>query len=433
MYQKTASKSICQFLYECHAFLNPFNSIICIRDDKIQEMKRQRFKREKGEDEGVEEDETVSFIELPPNNLSKLPEKGILKNMPKADSASDKEKWGDEMSQSDNQEVLSQSDAAGERSSDVLTEVERTLKSMNGYHEDILEALRNAASHRGASQSNLTEELRKSLSEGIPDFGIGMAKGSGDKLNESAENVEDTVPPCGPIRIRNLEDLIRQLERHPSRHMSPSGSEDIRFSETEADRHYHMDRQELGSCAESQRCAMETDSGRFVFGRFRQPSVSTERSHKGSHGDDAGSSRDDGGRGYMRQRMASGFEQEVEPEVEEVENGEFVCKHLMRSASEEGLSSSVKREHSFERNLNSGHHEKMLKGQTFDYFPSPPSEDSYPDSYEENASFPAPSVSSGSRSGSNDQVFLERQARQDRRERTSGDSKGKVKYKEYAH
>jgi len=55
-----------------------------------------------------------------------------------------KEKWCEE-SQSDNQEVLSvlmspdgtRSDRMGGASS--LSDVERTLKSLNGYHEDILQ------------------------------------------------------------------------------------------------------------------------------------------------------------------------------------------------------------------------------------------------------------------------------------------------------
>lgn len=56
------------------------------------------------------EEETVSFIDLPPNNLSKLPEKGILKKpCPYGGDICMKEKWGED-SQSDNQEILSQSD-----------------------------------------------------------------------------------------------------------------------------------------------------------------------------------------------------------------------------------------------------------------------------------------------------------------------------------
>lgn len=247
------------------------------------------------------EEESVSFIDLQHNNLSKLPEKkGILKKhggygLVMVDG---KDKWGDD-SQSDNLEIMSQSDnnigemmvpgggggggAGGGGSS--MSEVERTLKSLNGYHEDILEALRNAASHRGAtatpsgSTSLLSEEiLRKTLQDcsnagGYTDYGkrvssqekicempqthTVMVEGSPSRLHihqhqhqqqQPDEDEDDEVPPCGPIRIRNLEDLIRQLEHH-SRHMSPSGSEDIRMSETEADRHYRLESSSV--CSES--------------------------------------------------------------------------------------------------------------------------------------------------------------------------------------
>jgi len=120
------------------------------------------------------EEDAVSFIDLPSNNLSKLPEKGILKKSgPYGTVVADvcKEKWSED-SQSDNQEILSQSDnnmGPDMMGGGAISSVERTLKSLNGYHEDILEALRNAASHRGAatpsgSSSLLSEEiLRKSL------------------------------------------------------------------------------------------------------------------------------------------------------------------------------------------------------------------------------------------------------------------------------
>ncbi|XP_071515149.1 disintegrin and metalloproteinase domain-containing protein unc-71 isoform X3 [Panulirus ornatus] len=203
------------------------------------------------------EDEAVSFIELPPNNLSKIPEKGILKKSYGLLTPAEKEKWGEE-SQSDNNDVLSQSDNNADPECQV-SEVERTLKSLNGYHEDIIDALKRAASHRSGATSMSSDELHTAPHDTYPRFPPGAAaiggpaeftrlKASHEKLADSGGE-DDQVPPCGPIRIRNLEDLIRQLEHHPSRHMSPSGSEEIRMSETEADRHYRLD---SSSCTESQ-------------------------------------------------------------------------------------------------------------------------------------------------------------------------------------
>jgi hypothetical protein len=120
------------------------------------------------------EEDTVSFIDLPSNNLSKLPEKGILKKSgPYGTVLGDvcKEKWSED-SQSDNQEILSQSDnnmGPDMMGGGAISSVERTLKSLNGYHEDVIQALRNASLHRGVptpsgSSSLLSEEiLRKSL------------------------------------------------------------------------------------------------------------------------------------------------------------------------------------------------------------------------------------------------------------------------------
>ncbi|XP_042243207.1 disintegrin and metalloproteinase domain-containing protein 23-like isoform X7 [Homarus americanus] len=203
------------------------------------------------------EDEAVSFIELPSNNLSKIPEKGILKKSYGLLTPAEKEKWGEE-SQSDNNDVLSQSDNNADPECQV-SEVERTLKSLNGYHEDIIDALKRAASHRSGATSLSSDELHTAHHDTYPRFPPGASalggpaeftrlKASHEKLADSGGE-EEQVPPCGPIRIRNLEDLIRQLEHHPSRHMSPSGSEEIRMSETEADRHYRLD---SSSCTESQ-------------------------------------------------------------------------------------------------------------------------------------------------------------------------------------
>ncbi|XP_055712336.1 disintegrin and metalloproteinase domain-containing protein unc-71 isoform X4 [Phlebotomus papatasi] len=270
---------------------------------------------------------------------------GILKKHPYGFIIADggagaKDKWVED-GQSDNMELMATqseggmpSQAGGAPQGGVAaSEVERTLKSLNGYHEDILEALRNAASHRGTGAGNtpsgsgsISEELlRKTLQEcNTATLGYGEYKrGSGSKAS-SKENICDGVQPhsvlvepsqsgtmlhhhrgplppemeddggpsVGPLRIRNLEDLIRQLEHHSSRHMSPSGSEDIRMSETEADRHYRLD--SSAACSESSqgstqqlaqqqktatilssfssRCRPRSDDeSRFVYGRYRHP------------------------------------------------------------------------------------------------------------------------------------------------------------------
>ncbi|XP_042884522.1 disintegrin and metalloproteinase domain-containing protein unc-71-like [Penaeus japonicus] len=238
-----------------------YRSLDSCREHKLQTMRRSGPPAggSQSEEEALQsgEDEAVSFIELPPNNLSKIPEKGILKKSYGLLTPAEKEKWGEE-SQSDNNDVLSQSDNNADPDSQV-SEVERTLKSLNGYHEDIIDALKRAASHRSGATSMSSDELHTAHHDTYPRFSHGAAavggpaeftrlKASHEKLADSGGE-DDQVPPCGPIRIRNLEDLIRQLEHHPSRHMSPSGSEEIRMSETEADRHYRLD---SSSCTESQ-------------------------------------------------------------------------------------------------------------------------------------------------------------------------------------
>ncbi|XP_018397125.1 PREDICTED: disintegrin and metalloproteinase domain-containing protein 19 isoform X9 [Cyphomyrmex costatus] len=222
------------------------------------------------EDGGTGAEEVVSFIDLPPNNLTKLPEKGILK------------KHG-----------------GYGLGGGAIEHVERTLNQLNGYHEDILEVLKNAASRRDLvgtpSGSNLLDEdaLRKSLAEcGYPDVYRKDTDGQDNGIDNGQEEEDDDVelqPPCGTIRIRNLEDLIRQLEHRASARpymtgqMSPSGSEEIRTSETEPDRHYRIDSSVCSESSQgSRRCSRgrDEDASRFVYGRYRQP---TSRSPYGNH------------------------------------------------------------------------------------------------------------------------------------------------------
>lgn len=220
--------------------------------------------------------------------LKQLPEKGILKKHGYGLVLSDnnKEKWGEN---GDNMELMVQQQD-GVLGSGVV-DVERTLRSLNGYHEDILEALKTAAasqSHRGTGAGNTPsgsgsiseDQLRKTVQDITVAMNYGEYKRSSSK-NSSKENICDTLPShsvlvesgpsntmlhqqhrphnlhqddddtpaTGPLRIRNLEDLIRQLEHHSVRQMSPSCSEDIRMSETEADRHYRLD--SSAACSES--------------------------------------------------------------------------------------------------------------------------------------------------------------------------------------
>ena len=103
--------------------------------------------------------------------------------------------------------------------------------------------------HR-SSAASLNEELRKNIAaESYLDYAaaaaaaMAAANASKAAVSGSREKLDGSLPPPplpskgqqsggqggdqGPIRIRNLEDLIRQLD-HRSRHMSSPGSDDMR-------------------------------------------------------------------------------------------------------------------------------------------------------------------------------------------------------------
>ncbi|KAJ8679601.1 hypothetical protein QAD02_015388, partial [Eretmocerus hayati] len=212
--------------------------------------------RHEEDDGGAGTEEVVSFIDLPPNSMAK-PERGILKKQV----------------------------GYGLPGSGGMSDAERAL---NGYHDDILEVLRNAhrdftAAPSGSGNLLDDEMIRKSLA----DHGFSSDYRKGSDSHDNADNMDDDddeeeLPPtCGTIRIRTLEDIIRQLENHSTRHMSPVDSEDIRISENENDRHYRMDSSVCSESSQgSRRCSRTRDDDtRFVYGRYRQPASRSPFGH----------------------------------------------------------------------------------------------------------------------------------------------------------
>lgn len=247
----------------------------------------------------------MSFFYMNSLCFDLLTEKGILKKHGYSGimlNEHNKDKWMEDHRQTgDNLELIPQQGDGGQDDDRKEPGFERTAKALEGYHEDILFMIQNAqsSSQRGTGAGNtpsgsgsISEDLlRKALQEcSAAALNYGEYKRGGSK-SSSKENICDTMPQHaiivengpstsmmhsqhrphgmhqqshlqqqqqadddvatstgGQLRIRNIEDLIRQLEHHSTRHMSPSGSEDIRMSENEADRHYRLD---SSACSES--------------------------------------------------------------------------------------------------------------------------------------------------------------------------------------
>ncbi|PRD32859.1 UNVERIFIED_CONTAM: hypothetical protein NCL1_19208 [Trichonephila clavipes] len=317
-----------------------FGSMPSYREDKLQEL--QRRQQDTPPKLPVDSSQPIgdlsTFIELSPDNLTRVPEKGILKH-------GRPDNWEDGDDQGDENNVDSSSD------------VERTLKNINGYHEEILEALHSASQRMGDSKRSPSQESHKSVVD-MNYSALGSVKGRDDQRDD---DLEEPMPV--PIRIRNLEDLLRQLEHHPlqqqQQHMSPACSDEIRLSEPEADRHYLLGRQDR-SGSEG-----KVDPGlQYLLGRLQASGASSaKRGHYSLEEDD-----------------------DVDDQSGDDEGSTYSSHQLVRSASEEALPVTSRRDYSYARKSKA-----RRVPEPCDYAPSPPpSEDSYANSSEENAFLPPP-------------------------------------------
>ncbi|KZC09204.1 Disintegrin and metalloproteinase domain-containing protein 11 [Dufourea novaeangliae] len=222
------------------------NNVATTDGPRLKDHKSQVRRLE--EEGGAGGEEAVSFIDMPQNKL--MPEKSILKKHHVYDSGT----------------------VVNGRS------VEHTLDHLNGYHENIIEALRQAHTLRELSSTPggvdylvNDEASPKTMTDCSYPNACHKDMDGQDHSDNQGDDEEEEKRTGNVLRIRNLEDLIKQLERHSARQMSPCGSEEIRISESEADRLAY--RKDSSVCSESsqgsRRCSRTRDD---AYCRCRQPS-----------------------------------------------------------------------------------------------------------------------------------------------------------------
>ncbi|XP_048479376.1 disintegrin and metalloproteinase domain-containing protein 11 isoform X5 [Plutella xylostella] len=261
-----------------HSFNNTFRNLLrhgnhmsaSGSSSRYPEHKQMKRVHSGSEDEPTHSgEEDIAFIDVPGGTISKLPEKGILKKHGYG-AVDGKDKWGDE-EHSEHLEAGSQSD--GQEPQGAVADMEYKFKDLNGYHEGIIEALKTAAAQRASVGGSAcgSGDLRA-----LQEYEYKRERApSAEKIHEIELRRQrgEEEEECGPIRIRNLEDLIRQLEHHSSRHMSPSGSQDIRQDEPEPSRHYRIEAAEAQPPCRRNRLPPAEEEPRFPYPRFRSGSA----------------------------------------------------------------------------------------------------------------------------------------------------------------